>query len=105
MDKFGENLKMLRRARGFSQRLLAEKIGTTRRTIDYYEREAGHPPGKILSVLADNLEISVDVLLGTEPFRQDMRTIDAKFWPKWQKLPEEDKKTISKLTDSLLANV
>jgi len=104
MDNFGRNLKKLRKARGFSQRLLAEKIGSTRRTIDYYEREAGHPPGKILSVLADALDVSVNVLLGTEPFKQDMRTIDSKFWPKWQKLPEEDKKTISKLTDSLLAN-
>ena len=104
MDDFGKNLKILRKARGFSQRILAEKIETTRRTIDYYEREAGHPPGKILSSLADALEISVNVLLGREPFKQDMRTIDAKFWPKWQKLPEEDKKTISKLTDSLLAN-
>lgn len=103
MDNFGNNLKKLRKARGFSQRLLAEKIGTTRRTVDYYEREAGHPPGKILSALAEELEVPVNVLLGIEPFKQDMRTIDAKFWPKWQQLPEEDKKVISKLTDSLLA--
>lgn len=104
IDKsFGQRLRQIRKARGYSQGSLAKAVGTTSRVISYYERESKYPPAKLLADLSHTLKIPMEELLGTKPIKQDARTVDAKFWPKWQQLPEDDKKTISKLADSLLA--
>jgi transcriptional regulator with XRE-family HTH domain len=102
-DSFGERLKQIRKLRGYSQGTLAKKINVTPRVISYYERESKYPPAKLLSDLSSALEISIEELLGSEPVRQDARTVDAKFWPKWQELKEDEKKTVSRLVDTLLA--
>jgi transcriptional regulator with XRE-family HTH domain len=103
MDSFGKRLKDLRKRCGYSQYTLADKVGSSRRVIRYYECEATRPPAAILPQLAEALNVSVNVLLGTEEPRDDKRTVDAKFWPKWQELSGEEKKTVSKLVDTLLA--
>jgi DNA-binding transcriptional regulator YiaG len=40
---FGQRLSALRKARGLTQRELAEALGTTREMVDYYERRAINP--------------------------------------------------------------
>ena len=106
MDKlapFRQRLKQIRKLRGHSQGTLAKKIGTTRRVISYYERESKYPPAKLLSDLATVLEIPIEELLGTKPVKQDARTVDAKFWPKWQGLTDNEKKAVTKVVDTFLA--
>ena len=102
MSSFGERLKDLRKKCGYSQYSLADKVGSSRRVIRYYECEATRPPADLLPQLADALQVSVSVLLGTEEPKDDKRTVDAKFWPKWQELSGEEKKTVTKLVDTLL---
>jgi len=99
---FGLRLQKLRKLRGLSQAALAKKVETSRRSIGYYECESQYPPAKLLSDLSVALEVSIEELLGTEPIKQDARTVDAKFWPKWQELSGEEKKTVTKLVETLL---
>ena len=103
-QSFGERLKELRTAHGYSQYSLAKKIEIPRRTICYYECEAKNPrpPAELLSKLSDALKVPVNVLLGTEEAKFDGRTIDSKFWPKWDLLTSDDKKVIAKIADTLI---
>jgi transcriptional regulator with XRE-family HTH domain len=59
----GANLREWRRARGLSQRALAERVGITTRTLALYERGARYPDDKRLHALADALNISPAMLL------------------------------------------
>ena len=102
MSDFGIRLKKYRKALGYSQYTLAEKLGVSRRTIKYYECEAKNAPAQLLTVLSQTLQVSVNVLLGTEEPKLDGRTIDSKFWPKWEKLSFEDRKVLNKMADALI---
>ena len=102
MSSFGERLKKLRKNLGYSQYALADKVGSSRRVIRYYECEATRPPADLLPQLAEALQVSVNVLLGTEEPKTDQRTVDAKFWPKWEKLTDEERKVVTKMVDTLL---
>ncbi len=59
----GANLRGWRRARGLSQRALAERVGISARMLAHYERGARYPDDKTLHALADALNISPAVLL------------------------------------------
>ena len=54
----GENLRAWRRARGMSQRALAERVGINARMRAHYEREERSPDDRTLHALADALNIS-----------------------------------------------
>ena len=103
MNNFGQNLKSIRKSLGYTQEALGEKVGVTARVIGYYESESKYPPSKIITALAEALNISLQDLLSAEPMKLDNRTVDAKFWPKWEKLSSEEKKAVSKIVDTLLA--
>jgi transcriptional regulator with XRE-family HTH domain len=57
------NLRDWRRARGLSQRALAERVGISPRTLALYERGARFPDDRTLHALADALNISPATLL------------------------------------------
>lgn len=59
-------LKALRKERGVSQRTLAERIGSSQKSIDYWEKEQAEPTAKFICALADFFGCSVDYLLGRE---------------------------------------
>lgn len=104
MSSFGNRLKKLRKALGYTQYSLADRVGVSRRIIRYYECESSRPPADLLPKLADALKVSVSVLLGTEDPKTDGRTIDAKFWPKWERLSEEQKKAVTKVVDTFIGS-
>jgi ribosome-binding protein aMBF1 (putative translation factor) len=58
----GANLRDWRRARGFSQRALAARVGISTRMLARYERGERYPDGKTLHALADALNISLSTL-------------------------------------------
>jgi transcriptional regulator with XRE-family HTH domain len=58
----GENLRTWRRARGLSQRAIAERVGISTRTLALYERGARTPDGETLCALAEALNISLSTL-------------------------------------------
>ena len=61
---FNENLKIIRKAKGYTQEELAIKIHVVRQTISKWEKGLSVPDADTLSKLADVLEINVSELLG-----------------------------------------
>jgi len=61
---FTENLKILRKAKGFSQEELAIRLNVVRQTISKWEKGLSVPDADLLMHLADILETPVSKLLG-----------------------------------------
>lgn len=61
---FGENLKILRKQKGFSQEELATRLHVVRQTISKWEKNSSVPDADTLIRLAEILEVSVSELLG-----------------------------------------
>ena len=63
---FSENLKTLRKRKGFSQEELATRLHVVRQTISKWEKNISVPDADTLIRLAEILEVSVSELLGTK---------------------------------------
>ena len=63
---FGENLKTLRKQKGFSQEELATRLHVVRQTISKWEKILSVPDADTLIRLAEILEVSVSELLGAK---------------------------------------
>ncbi len=63
---FGQRLSALRKARGITQREFADRLGTTREMVDYYERRAVNPALDVVRGCAKALNVPVIELLGSE---------------------------------------
>lgn len=61
---FNENLKKLRKEKGFSQEELAAKLNVVRQTISKWEKGLSVPNAQLLISLSEILETPVSVLLG-----------------------------------------
>lgn len=61
---FGENLKTLRKQKGFSQEELATRLHVVRQTISKWEKNLSVPDADTLIRLAEILEVSVSELIG-----------------------------------------
>ena len=58
----GENIKAARKARGLSQRALAEKLGIAFQNLSVWENGKGAPSARYLMKLSEILQISLDKL-------------------------------------------
>ena len=65
--KFSENLRRLRKERGYSQEELAEKLSVTRQAISKWENATAMPDLKKITETAQLFGVSMDELLGIEP--------------------------------------
>ena len=63
---FRERLKELRRQRGVSQAVLAERLGMSKSTIGAYETGDITPSLEALNALADFFNVDINYLLGKE---------------------------------------
>ena len=63
---FCENLKILRKARGITQKQVAETIGMSEAAYQKYEYGTREPAFKYLIALADCYHISLDELVGRQ---------------------------------------
>ncbi len=61
---FGRRMAMLRRQKGLAQRELADRLGTTQKTVDYYERRTLNPTLDVIQKVAEALEVSAAQLIG-----------------------------------------
>ena len=61
---FGDNLKTIRKANGYTQEELAIKLNVVRQTVSKWEK--GLPDADTLCKIADALETSISELLGSE---------------------------------------
>lgn len=63
---FSENLKNLRKQKGYSQEELAAKLHVVRQTISKWEKGLSVPDADTLIRLAEIMEVSVSELLGSK---------------------------------------
>ena len=70
-EKFGENLKYLRKQRGITQQQIADTINTSRSCISNYESGNRQPDNETIKLLADYFDVSVDYLFG----RSEIKTL------------------------------
>lgn len=62
-----ENLKLLRREKGYSQEELAIRLNVVRQTISKWEKGLSVPDADMLVRIAEIFEVPVNELLGTRP--------------------------------------
>ena len=63
---FSENLKKLRKEKGFSQEQLAARLNVVRQTISKWEKGISVPDAELLIHLAEVLDVTVGDLLGRQ---------------------------------------
>ena len=61
---FSENLKTMRKAKGYTQEELAIKLNVVRQTVSKWEKGLSVPDADVLSKIADVLDTKVGILLG-----------------------------------------
>lgn len=61
---FSENLKTIRKEKGFSQEQLATRLNVVRQTISKWEKGLSVPDAELLIQLAEVLDVEVSDLLG-----------------------------------------
>lgn len=62
----GENIKTLRKQKGYSQEMLAEQLNVVRQTVSKWEKNLSVPDAEMLERMADLFEVPVTALLGRE---------------------------------------
>ena len=60
---FAENLKKIRKDKGYTQETLAEKLNVVRQTVSKWEKGLSLPDADMLSKIANVLETDVNILL------------------------------------------
>jgi transcriptional regulator with XRE-family HTH domain len=60
----GNNIKTLRKQKGYSQETLAEQLHVVRQTISKWEKETSVPDAEMLNRISELFEVSVSDLLG-----------------------------------------
>ncbi len=106
---FGERLRKLRKAKGFTQAELGRVVESSHRMIAYYEVQGGNPPGNVISKLADALGVSADQLLGLSDTKSKKGDAPAsvRLMRKLrlvEKLPEKERKQVIALIEALVEN-
>ena len=61
----GENIRNLRKNKGYSQETLAEQLHVVRQTVSKWEKGLSVPDAEMLNRLSELFEVPVDVLLGS----------------------------------------
>lgn len=69
MPKFHHRLRMLRQELRLSQSALAERIGTSKSSINMYERGEREPSIETLEAFADLFNVDMDFLIGKSDYR------------------------------------
>ena len=64
VEVFGKRLKELRKANGYTIEQFADMVGISKSTLGYYENNKRMPDIKILSRIADTLNVNADYLIG-----------------------------------------
>ncbi len=97
MDTIGERIAYLRERQGFSQKELAEKLGTTAATLSRYENNIYEPKGGVIADLSRILHTSADYLLGIDLDNNALSKLcpvsenDLHVWELYRSLPPDDK--------------
>ena len=72
-----ENLKTIRKAKGYTQEELAIKVNVVRQTVSKWEKGLSVPDADVLSHIAEVLEVSVSESLGADIKQEDSKNVVA----------------------------
>lgn len=98
-ESLGDRIARLRRAKGWSQRELGDRIGVTGAQVSKFERNSYVPRADILGKLSAALDVSSDFLLTGR--RRDPRLRER--LEELESLPDELRCNLLEFLDSLLA--
>ena len=105
----GQLLVKLRKQKGLTQIQLAEKMGTTKRAIAYYEKQMNNPAIGTVEMLAEALGVPKEKLLGLSKKNAEEETPLAQSrmlqqaWPLATELPLKDQQYLAKMIRTLAA--
>ena len=99
----GQRMTDLRKKKKLSQNVLGKRAGTSGDIIGRYERDEVKPSIEIASKISDELDTSLDYLMGKTEVELDKSIINRVV--AIQNLPSEDKAHILYALDGLLQNV
>ena len=68
---FGENLAIIRKSRGYTQKRLAELLGVSQATIGMYESNAREPNFEMLEQMADLFNLPLSAFLPSDDKASD----------------------------------
>lgn len=108
METLGQRIVKLRKAQGYSQAKLAERIGKGQKLISDYERGRLRPHPDTIAELAMALDVSADELLGIKQIKVIKGKPNKKILQRMQeieKLPVAHQKTLLKTIDTYMKGV
>lgn len=73
--KFAEQLKYYRKNRGLTQHQLAVKVGVSDGAMSNYEQGTRTPDYETLEAIADELNVSIDALMGKEESENEIEGV------------------------------
>ena len=107
-ETFGQRLSRIRKANGFTQVELAEKLGIIQVLVSDYEQDKLRPYHEMIVRYAKALNISTDELLGVKPAKTKDGKISFKLLRRMQKiegLPTAKQKVLLQNIDMFLKGV
>ena len=81
-ETLGKRIAALRKAKGYTQEQLAEKVGVSAQAVSKWENDISCPDITLLPLLADLFGVSVDELLGVKPVEPHVIILDKDETPK-----------------------
>jgi len=99
----GEHISQLRKRKKLSQNDLGKKIGTSGDIIGRYERDEVKPSIEVAAKIADELEVSLDFLIGKTEVEVDGKLLKRVI--EVQQMEERDREHILYTLDALIKNV
>jgi transcriptional regulator with XRE-family HTH domain len=107
-ETLGDRIRRFRIAKGLTQAELAARSGVAQQTITYYEVRGVSPPPALLIGIADALDVSTDILLGSKKTHERGGGVAPASSVRRQKhlrrldeLPLHDQKAVFKIIDAL----
>lgn len=101
-EALGHRIQILRRKRKWSQAELAARVGATRPQISRYESGGYEPRPEMLGRIADALDTTADFLITGHDPKTVRDTQLASLLPKLDRLPDELRRNLVEVLESLL---
>ena len=104
MSKFSERFKELRSSRKLSQQELANKLGTSKSSVNMYERGEREPSLEMLECIADFFNVDMDYLLGKSRTANQVLALKEKSTPQTERdvLKQKIVELLAQLTEDEL---
>lgn len=106
LEKLGERLARLRKAKGMSQVEIAEHLGVAQPIVSKYESGELRLHGELIIRLASLLDVSADELLGLEQGSRPHAPKDRRLARRMEavdRLPKRDRDALTRTIDAFLA--